>query len=190
MQSRGSTRQWLCPQSLAEAQNGITVKMKGKWPTVLVINSNSDVPCSALLLPAGSISRNTNLPSLTSINTLGKLLIAGENKCLCPAQDPTQNFLRRPEIFSFTPTCLWWFLHSTTGEFLKALLCYMGRWFKQHQGCATPELGNQTPFLRVYTASGPILGYLCVAILSWVLEKVNGMTLAWCKYLAGFFRRN
>lgn len=140
MQSRGSTRQWLCPQSLAEAQNSITVKMKGKCPTVLVINSNSDVPCSALLLPAGSISINTNLPCLTPMNTLGKLLIARENKCLCPAQDPTQNFLRRPEIFSFTPTCLWWFLHSTTAEPLKSPLCYMGRWFKQHQGCAIPEL--------------------------------------------------
>lgn len=70
----------------------------------------------------------------------GEIPYCRGRQCLHPAQEPTQNFLRRPEIFSFTPTCLWRLLHSTTGDSLKPPLCHMARWLKQHWGCATPGL--------------------------------------------------
>lgn len=73
----------------------------------------------------------------------GEITYCRGKQCLCPAQGPAQNFLRRPEIFSFTPMCLWQLLHSTTGESLKPRLCYMGRWFKQHWGCARAEQAAQ-----------------------------------------------
>lgn len=103
--SRGWTHERLCSRSLAEAQNDIMVKMKGKWSTVSVINPSSDTSSSALLLLPGSISINTNLLSLFHTHKhAGEITYRVREPRLCPARDLTQNFSRRPEIFSPTST--------------------------------------------------------------------------------------
>lgn len=150
------------------------VKMKRKCPTISVINPNSDMPCSALLLPSGTISINTNLLSLSHTKTLGKLLIAQENSV--SAQLRTQ--FRTPQgDLKHSLSCQGAFdrfLHTTKGSVRETTSpLSMGRLLKQRQGCVIPELaaglGTRPPFPA----------FILLQALSWVPPTLPFSAKCW-----------
>lgn len=168
--SRGWTHERLCSRSLAEAQNDIMVKMKGKWSTVSVINPSSDTSCSALLLLSGSISINTNLLSLfhTHTNTLGKLLIAWGSRVsaqlgtrLRTSQGDPRSSPPRPRVLTASVSpCHQGSLLETTS------LPSMGRLFKQCQACAVAQLAAQKTRWR-------FAGLIVLWVLLWVPSRCH-----------------
>lgn len=93
----------------------------------------------------------------------GEIIYHTRKQCLYLAQDPTQNFLRRPEIFSFMPTGLWSVSPYHQGPVLETTSpLSMGRLFKQHQGCAIPELAAQE-------TRPPLPAFILLQVPPWVL---------------------
>lgn len=168
--------------------------MERKWPAVSVINPNSDMPCSALLLPPGSISINTNLLSHTLTQTCWGNNLLHEKTVSLPSSGPNSELLKETwNILLHTRRTLIGFSIPPRVESLKPPLGY---WWAGYWNNARvvpylrwlPRKPDHLSQLLYCFRSHP--GYLHAGTLRRVLEKVNGTASAWCKYLTRFLGRN